>query len=97
MVLQEMDAHMVYPLAEILIVNIWGMLQEILDLHEDDTGKSGGICSVIEAISNGFYAIRSIIHLGNAYRNVLEPSDSDYRPFHVKYPPFLTRIGCRSS
>jgi len=78
MVLLEMGSHMVYPVAEVLIVNIWRMLREILDLHGDDTGKSAGMYSIVEAISNAFYAIRSLIHLENAYRNAHEPSDSDY-------------------
>jgi len=78
MVLLEMGSNMVYPVAENLIVHIWRMLREILDLHEDDTDKSGRIFLVIDAISNAFDAIRSLIHLGKAYSDAHEPSDSDY-------------------
>jgi len=78
MVLLEMGSNMVFPVAEILVMNIFRMLREILDLHGDDTEKNGGISSIIEAINNAFYAIRSLIHLGKAYQNAYERSDSDY-------------------
>jgi len=78
MVLLQMGSSMVYPVIEVLVMNLWRMLREILNLHWDDTEKVGGLSSVIDAINNAFYAIRSLIHLGNAYRNAQEPSDSDY-------------------
>jgi len=54
------------------------MMKEFLDMSWDDTEKTGGLHSVVEAINNAFYAIRSLIHIGYAYRNVHEPSDSEY-------------------
>jgi len=77
-VLLQMGSKMVFPVIEVLVMNIWRMLREVLSLHWDDTEKVGGLCSVIDAINNAFHAIRSLIHLGNAYRNAQEPSDSDY-------------------
>jgi len=78
MVLLQMGSNTVFPVIEILVMNIWRMLREFLNLHGDDTEKIGGLRSVIEAINNAFYAIKSLIHLGKAYRNAQEPSDSDY-------------------
>lgn len=78
MMLLQMGSGTLYPVIEILVMNIWRMLREFLNLHGDDTEKIGGLRSVIEAINNAFYAIRSLIHLGKAYRNAQEPSDSDY-------------------
>jgi len=78
MVLLQMGSNMVFPVAEILIMNIFRMLRELLDMQGDDTEKNGGISSIIEAINNAFYAIRSLIHLGKAYQNAYERSDSDY-------------------
>jgi len=76
--LLEMGSNIVFPVAEVMIMHIWRMLREILDLHWDDTEKVGGLRSVVEAINNAFYAIRSLIHLGYAYRNAREPSDREY-------------------
>merc|ERR1719285_1118407 len=73
-----MGSNALFPVIEILVMNIWRMLREFLNLHADDTEKIGGLRSVIEAINNAFYAIRSLIHLGKAYHNAQEPSDSDY-------------------
>lgn len=78
MVLLEMGSHMVYPAAEILMMNIWRLLREILDLHDTDIEKSGRMHSVVEALNNALNAIRSLIQLGNAYRNAHERSDSEY-------------------
>jgi len=77
-VLLQMGSKMVFPVIEVLVMNIWRMLRELLTLQGDDTEKVGGLCSVIDAINNAFHAIRSLIHLGNAYRNAQEPSDSEY-------------------
>lgn len=57
-------------------MSIWRMLREIFD-QGDDTEK-GGLSPVVDAINNAFYAIRSLIHLGKAYQNAHEQSDSDY-------------------
>jgi len=76
--LLEKSSHVVFPVAEILITNIWRMLRLILDMHKDDTEKRGGVYSVAEAINNAFSAIISLIHLGKAYRNAHESSDSEY-------------------
>lgn len=57
---------------------MWGMLRNLLDLNEDDTEKSGSVYSVAEVINNAFYMIRSLIHLGKAYRKAHESSDSEY-------------------
>lgn len=78
MALLQRGSHVVFPMAEILVMNIWRMLRQILDLHEDDTEKGGGAHPVSEAINNAFYAIRSLIQLGKAYRNAHESSDSEY-------------------
>jgi hypothetical protein len=78
MVLLQMGSKMVFPVIEVIIMNIWRMLREFLNLHVDDTQKVGGLRSVIDAINSAFSAIRSLIHLGTAYRNAQEPSDSDY-------------------
>jgi len=75
MQLLELGSHMVFPVAEILIMNIWRILNETFYLYEDDTEK---ISLVSEALKNAFYAIRSLIHLGSAWRKANEPSDSEY-------------------
>jgi len=54
------------------------MLSNILDVHEDDTNKSGVIYLGIGAINNVFYAIRSLVHIGKAFSSAHEPSDSFY-------------------
>jgi len=77
-VLLEMGSHMVFPAAEILMMNTWRLLREILDLHDNDTDKNGTMHSVVEAMNNAVNAIRSLIQLGNAYKNAHEPSDSEY-------------------
>lgn len=77
MLLLKMGSNMVFPTAETLMIKIWWILREILDLHGDDTEKSGAI-TIVEAINDAFYAIRSLIHLGKAYQSAHEPSDSDY-------------------
>jgi len=77
-VLMEMGSHMVFPAAEILMMNIWRLLREILDLQGNDIDKNGRMNSVVEAITNALNAIRSLIQLGNAYKNAHEPSDSEY-------------------
>jgi hypothetical protein len=77
-VLLERGSHTVFPVAEILIMNIWRMLKDVLDLHVNESGKTSGTHAAAEAISNAFYAIRSLIHLGKAYRNAHESSDSEY-------------------
>jgi len=76
--LLEKGSHIVLPVAEILITNIWRMLRLILDMHKDDTEKGGGVYSAAEAMNNAFSAIISLIHLGRAYRNAHESSDSEY-------------------
>jgi len=76
-VLLEMGSHMVYPAVEIVMMNTWRLL-DILDLHDNDTDKSGRMHSVVEAINNALNAIRSLIQLGHAYKNAHEPSDSEY-------------------
>jgi len=78
MALLGRGSHVFFPMAEILIMNIWRMLKLVLDLHEDDTAKGGSAHPVLEAINNAFYAIRSLIELGKAYRNSHESSDSEY-------------------
>jgi len=54
------------------------MLRKLLDLNEDDSEKSSRVHSLAEVINNAFYAIRSLVHLGKAYRNAHESSDSEY-------------------
>jgi len=78
MELLERGSNIVFPMAEILIMNIWRMLRLILDLHENDTEKRGGVHSVAEAVNNAFSAIISVIRLGKAYNNSHESSDSEY-------------------
>jgi len=78
LLLLERGSDIVFPAAEVLIMNIWGMLKKLLDLDEDDTQKSARVHSAAVAISNAFHAIRSLIHLGKAYRNVHESSDGEY-------------------
>jgi len=77
-VLLERGSHLAFPISEILLMNIWRMLKHLLELNENDTEKSHGMHSVAEAINNAFCAIRSLIHLGKAYRNAHESSDSEY-------------------
>jgi len=78
MVLLERGSDIVSPVAEILIMNSWRLLKRLLDLNEDDTEKSGRVYSAAKAINNAFYAIRSLIHLGKAYRKMHELSDGEY-------------------
>jgi len=78
MLLLERGSDIVFPAAEVLIVNIWGMLKKLLDLDQDDAEKSARVHSAAEAINNAYHAIRSLIHLGKAYRNVHESSDGEY-------------------
>jgi len=78
MLLLERGSDIVFPAAEVLIVNIWGMLKKLLDLDQDDAEKSVRVHSAAEAINNAYDAIRSLIHLGKAYRNVHESSDGEY-------------------
>jgi len=66
MLLLERGSDIVFPAAEVLIMNIWRMLKKLLDLDEDDSEKSSRVQSAAEAINNAFYAIRSLIHLGKA-------------------------------
>jgi len=73
-----MGSHMVFPAAEMLMMTIWRLLREILDLHGTDIDKNGRMNSVVEAVTNALNAIRSLIQLGNAYKNAHEPSDSEY-------------------
>jgi len=78
MVLLDRGSQLVLPVAEILLMNIWRMLKHLLDLDENETEKSSGAHSVAEALNNAFCAIRSLIHLGKAYKNAHESSDSEY-------------------
>jgi len=76
--LLERGSHLVSPAAETLLMSIWRMLRKLLDLNEDDREKSSRVHSVAEVINDAFYAIRSLVHLGKAYRNAHESSDSEY-------------------
>jgi len=78
MVLLEIGSHMVYPAAEILVMNTWRLFRELLELHDTDTEKRGRMHSVVQAVNNALDAIRSLIQLGKAYQNSHEPSDSEY-------------------
>lgn len=84
LLLLERGSDIFFPAAEVLIMNIWGMLKKLLDLDEDDTEKNGRAHSAAEAINNAFHAIRSLIHLGKAYRNVHESSDGEYTAEDVR-------------
>jgi len=59
------SCRLVFPVSRYLMMNIWRTLRE------DDT-KGGGLCTVAEAFNNAFSALRSLIHLGKAYRNAHE-------------------------
>jgi len=76
--LLERGSHIVEPIAGTLLMNILSMLRKLLDLNEDDKEKSNRVHSVADVINNAFYAIRSLVHLGKAYRNAHESSDSEY-------------------
>jgi len=78
MSLLQNGSNMVFPAVEIIIMNLWGMLKDFFYINCEDTEKSGGLHSVVETINNAIYAIRSLIHIGYAYRNGREPSDSVY-------------------
>jgi len=78
MLLLDMGSSILFPVAETLMLNIWRMLRWILALQRDDPEKSDGISSIIETINNAFYVLRSLIHLGKAYQDAHERSDSDY-------------------
>jgi len=78
MELLDRGSNIVFPVAEILIINIWQMLRLILDLHEGAKENRSGVHSVAEAVNNTFSAIISVIRLGKAYNNSHELSDSEY-------------------
>jgi len=75
MELLQIGSRVVFPVADVLVMSIWRILREFV---EYDTEKTNGLTTAVEAINNAFFAIRSLIHLGYAYRNMHGLSDSEY-------------------
>jgi len=78
LMLFQLGSSVVFPMFDDMVVNIWRYLIAFLDLRRDDWEKTFGLGLVLDSISNAFFAIRSLLHLGYAYRNIHGITDSVY-------------------
>lgn len=78
LMLLKLGSHVVFPVFDVLVVSIWSLLTEFMDSYRDETEKSCGLPAVVEAMSNAFFAIRSLLRLGYAYRSNQAHADWEY-------------------
>lgn len=62
----QVGAVNLFPVIENALLAVWSMLKDFLELQEAESRMS---YSVVDVIHNAFDVIRSLIHLGHAWRN----------------------------
>jgi len=64
-----------FPTIENVLLAVWSMLKDFWELQEADSSMS---YSIVDVINNAFDVVRSLIHLGHAWRNSHGLSDPLY-------------------